>query len=117
MNQFEENKTNNFNTDVNSQEYKYEIAYKRVKRIRDFYIHLSVYIIINAIIILTNATNWNEDGTDFWSWQTFATAFFWGIGLLANALSVFGSNWFFGAKSEEQKINELIQKEQNEKWE
>ena len=117
MNQFEENKTNNFNTDVNSQEYMYEIAYKRVKRIRGFYIHLSVYIIINTIIILANATNWNEDETDFWSWQTFATAFFWGIGLLENAVSVFGSKWFFGVKWEEQKINELIQKEQNEKWE
>jgi hypothetical protein len=49
--------------------------------------------------------------------QTFSTAFFWGIGLLAHGLSVFGRYVFFGQNWEEKKIQELMDKDKNEKWE
>ena len=48
----------NTNTDENfndfSENQKYNLAYKRVKRIKGFYIHLTVYIVVNCIIIFAN---------------------------------------------------------------
>ena len=53
----------------------------------------------------------------FWSWNTFSTALFWGIGLMAHGLSVFSRNMFFGSQWEERKIREFMEKEKTEKWE
>ncbi len=92
-------------------ENRYEIAFKRVKRIKGFYVHLLVYVFVNAVIIFSNYYgNSNEDPFS-WSLQTFSTAFFWGIGLVAHGLSVFGRNLFFGQNWEEKKIQELMDKE------
>jgi hypothetical protein len=102
----------NFNPDT-----RYELAYKRVKRIKGFYIHALVYVLVNAFTIIS-AFNRSEKGDDFFSnWQTFSTAFFWGIGLLAHGLSVFGRDLFFGADWEEKKIKEFMDQDKNQKWE
>jgi hypothetical protein len=45
------------------------------------------------------------------------TALFWGIGLAAHGLSVFGNTIFFGQNWEEKKIQELMDKDKSEKWE
>lgn len=98
-------------------ENRYEMAYKRVKRIKGFYVHLMVYVFVNAVIICSNYYgNSNEDSFS-WSLQTFSTAFFWGIGLVAHGLSVFGRDIFFGPNWEEKKIQELMDKDKNQKWE
>ncbi len=102
----------NFNPDT-----RYELAYKRVKRIKGFYIHALVYVLVNAFTIIS-AFNRSEKGDEFFSsWQTFSTAFFWGIGLLAHGLSVFGRDLFFGADWEEKKIKEFMDQDKNQKWE
>jgi hypothetical protein len=102
----------NFNPDT-----RYELAYKRVKRIKGFYIHALVYVLVNAFIIIS-AFNRSETGSEFFfKWQTFSTAFFWGIGLLAHGLSVFGRDLFFGADWEEKKIKEFMDQDKNQKWE
>ncbi len=96
---------------------RYELALKQVKRIKGFYVHLIVYIFVNAIIISSNYYGNSNEDTISWSWQTFSTALFWGIGLLAHGLSVFGRNIFFGQNWEERKIQEFMEKEKSEKWE
>lgn len=93
----------------------YNIAYKRVKKIKGFYIHALVYILVNAFIIIISSTNRNS--SDLLNWETYSTALFWGIGLLAHGLSVFGRNMFFGQNWEEKKIRELMEKEKSQKWE
>lgn len=109
---FENFQDENFNPDT-----RYELAYKRVKRIKGFYIHALVYVLVNAFIIIS-AFNKSEIGSEFFfKWETFSTAFFWGIGLLAHGLSVFGRNLFFSADWEEKKIREFMDKEKNKKWE
>ena len=107
---FENFQDENFNPDV-----RYELAYKRVKRIKGFYVHALVYILVNAFIIVAN--NKLSDNPGFWGWETFSTAIFWGIGLVAHGLSVFGRNLFFGADWEEKKIKEFMEKDKSEKWE
>lgn len=96
---------------------RYELALKRVKRIKGFYVHALVYVLVNLFIIANSYRKSSFDSGDFFRWETFSTAFLWGIGLLIHGLSVFGRNLFFGQNWEEKKIKELIDKEKSEKWE
>ena len=88
-----------------------------MKRIKQFYKHLLIFILVNASIILGQYFGDENSENNFWRWQTFSTAFFWGIGLFAHGLSVFGKEMFFGDGWEERKIQELIEKDNIEKWE
>ncbi len=102
----------------------YNAAYRRVKKLKGFYSHVKVYIIVNIIIIISSITRDNFNGTtmDFHGlteWHTYSTAFFWGIGLLAHGLSVFGTNIFFGHDWEKKKIQKYMEREaaNKNKWE
>lgn len=101
----------------NEQQFQYEIAAKRVKRIKGFYIHLLVFTLINTFFIINNILDL-KDGESIFQFNIFATTLFWGIGLAAHCLSVFGPNIFFGQDWEEKKIKQFIEKEQQltQKW-
>jgi hypothetical protein len=49
--------------------------------------------------------------------HTYSTAFFWGIGLVAHGLSVFGRELFFGNNWEEKKIKQYIERDKNSRFE
>ena len=89
---------------------KYESALKKVKRIKGFYTHLLVYIVINIMIIIVNIQELDK-GESYFQLKIFSTLFFWGIGLVGQGLSVFGTDIFLGSNWEEQKIKELMDKE------
>ena len=95
----------------------YKKAYKEVKKIKDFYMHLLVYLAVNAFIIISDFNRSLIGGSEFWNWNTFSTALFWGIGLVAHGASVFGKNIFFGSNWEEKKIQEFMDKDKKQKWE
>lgn len=97
-------------------EIRYSEALKRVKKIKGFYTHLIVYLVINIMIVIVNIQNLN-DGESYFKLENFMTAFFWGIGLIAHALSTFVPGMIFGKNWEEKKINEMMEKENNNKWE
>ena len=100
---------------LNSEEAKYERAKKRVRAVSGFYKHLAAYVIIN--IFLLALKYFREGGAEFDEFQTYSTAFFWGIGLVFHALSVFSGYVFLGRDWEERKIRELMEKDKREKWE
>ena len=104
------------NINLTQDEIKYQQALKRVKKIKGFYTHLMVYVVINIGILIANYPH-NEHDEIFWRWQTFSTALFWGIGLAAHGLSVFLPSFMMGKDWEERKINELMEKERQNKWE
>ena len=104
----------NMNNTLTPDEIKYQQALKRVKRIKGFYMHLMVYIIINIGLLIVNNNNSTEN---FWRWQNFRTVLFWGIGLLAHGMSVFMPALLMGKDWEERKIKELMEKEKQNKWE
>lgn len=108
----DEYQSDNFNPDE-----RYNFAYKRVKRIKGFYVHAIVYVLVNLFIIASSYSKSSFDTGFFLRWETFSTALFWGIGLLAHGLSVFGRNLFFGQNWEEKKIQQFMEKEKREKWE
>lgn len=97
---------------------KLERARKKVESIKGFYKHLGVYILVNLFLI---AGKWFtlDPGESFFQFGTFATAFFWGIGVAFHALGVFGTGIFLGNDWEERKIKELMDREKNRgnKWE
>ena len=106
----------------------YKKAKKRVEDEKGFYNHLTVYIIINIIIICVNRfifTNTNsisvEQGfTDWLHWNLLATPVLWGIGLLIHGLRVFRKSFWlgkltkksvFGPEWEKRKIKELMEED------
>ncbi|HET8754039.1 MAG TPA: 2TM domain-containing protein [Salinimicrobium sp.] len=103
----------------NKEKQRYEEAKHRVKRIRGFYIHLSVYILVNLFLLIVDNRNTSVFGFNQIDFSDFSTAFFWGIGLFCHWLSVFGHNLMFGKKWEERKIQEYMEKEKQERtrWE
>ncbi|MBO3116148.1 2TM domain-containing protein [Winogradskyella sp. DF17] len=93
-------------------DYRREEAYMRARKKVDsligFYWHLAVYIIVNAFLILLIGLN-SDDG--FGGFGPYATAIFWGIGLLFHFLGVFGPDFIFGKDWEQRKIKEFMDKE------
>ncbi|AOW10942.1 2TM domain-containing protein [Flavobacterium gilvum] len=104
-----------------SSEERFIAAYKKVKKIKGFYTHLKIYIIVNVIIIATslNREIFSEgiQSSGLLEWHTYSTALFWGIGLVAHGLSVFGSDIIFSEDWEQKKIKEFMEKDKSQKWE
>ena len=88
----------------------YDKAYKRVKEIQGFYSHALVYVVINIILLVLRYTNLDAKESIF-ELHNFSTALFWGIGILAHGLSVFIPNMILSSQWREKKIQELMQKE------
>ena len=100
------------------QKQKYERAKKRVKAISGFYKHFMVYILVNLFLVSLKYFSL-DPGEKFLTFGTFSTAFFWGIGLAAHGLSVFGSDLLFGQDWEKRKIQKYMEKDaaNKNKWE
>ena len=98
------------------EEVQYQEALIRVKKIKGFYTHLVIYLVVNIMILIINYQDLDA-GESFFQWRSFTTAFFWGIGLLSHALSTFMPNWIFGKNWENRKIKEFMENEKSEKWE
>ena len=95
---------------------RYADAQKRIRRLKGFYSHLMAYLTVNILIVFLNINNL-EPGESYFKFENFFTAFFWGIGLFAHGVSVFGHHLIFGKKWEERKIKEFMGKEKQDKWE
>ncbi len=88
---------------------------ERVDKLRGFYNHLIVYVIVNSVISIYKVLN------SVWNGETYAEAIFdlntvivwlfWGIGLALHAFSVFGLPMILGKDWEERKIEELMNKD------
>lgn len=100
----------------NHDEIIYQEAVKRVKKIKSFYTHAAVYVVINIMLLIVKFQKMNADES-FFEFENFSTIIFWGIGLAAHGLSVFLPSLIFGKDWEERKLNEFMEKDKNQKWE
>ena len=66
------------------EEWKYLEARRRVRRIKKFYSHFTMWLVFSVIFIFLNLTN---GGPEFWA---IFPIMGWGIGVLFHAISVFG---------------------------
>jgi hypothetical protein len=82
---------------------RYERARARVQQIKRFYIHLTVYILVNAGLLLLSLLS----GRSWSVWPLLG----WGIGLVAHAINVFGTGQWFGRDWEEQQIRRVMERD------
>jgi fatty acid desaturase len=81
---------------------KFEQAKRRVAAIKGFYIHLAVFALVLAGLLVIDAAT----GRDWWvHW----VALGWGIGVIAHALAVFGRAPGAVADWERRKVKQLMQ--------
>lgn len=78
-----------------------ERAIRRVAALKGFYIHLALYLAVNAGLLLVDALT----GPRWWVQWIFLG---WGIGVAAHALAVFGHASKVVADWEDRKIKQLM---------
>ena len=100
----------------NLENQKYIRAQKRVKAIKGFYVHLFVYLGVNAFLILARVISGEGVGL-LLDWSSYGTMFFWGIGLAFHAFGVFGMDFVLGKNWEDRKIKELMDRDKKQYWE
>ena len=93
----------------------YKRAERRLKELKGFYWHLFWYLVVNAVIIVSSVVV-NAEYFNLWSFNTFSTAIFWGIGLGVHALGVFGKNLVFSKNWEDRQIQKFMDKDKK-RWE
>ncbi len=75
---------------------------ERVKELKDFYVHLGVYVLVNVFLIIINLLT-----SPGFFWAIFPLLG-WGIGLGAHAVGLFGLFGIGGKAWEERKVRELM---------
>lgn len=83
---------------------KYIRAKKRVEQLKGFYIHVTVYVLVNIMLFVINLSSSAGD------WWFFYPLGGWGIGVLIHGISVFATG-NFGADWEERKIKEYMERD------
>lgn len=93
-------------------------ARRRVEELKGFYIHATVYVLVNIAIIAVSVTARMSHGDSFteafFNIGSFFTAIFWGIGLAFHASKAFRYNPFFGKDWEQRKIRQFMEEDQKE---
>lgn len=93
----------------------YEKAKKRVKDIKGFYTHATVYFLVNLFLLLAQLGLFSGNfRLGMPEWGYFTTPFFWGIGLFFHGLHVFKDNISLFKDWEQRKIREYMEKEEQE---
>jgi hypothetical protein len=91
---------------------RYYQAQKRVKEIKDFYSHLTVYLLCNPIVIAVNLLT-SPGYLYFWY-----SLLGWGFAIVMHGLAAFRVSPIFNKEWEERKIKEILEKEnKTQTWE
>ena len=93
-------------------------AEKKVKDLKGFYLHFSLYILANIIIVAMNVMIRIYEGESLYdalvNFGTFIMPFFWGIGLLFHAVKVFNFIPFLSKDWESRQINKYMEEDKRE---
>lgn len=103
-----------------TEEERYILAKRQVKKIKGFYAHLFWYVVVNLFISGMVIYGIMSDGkVSFFkavaNFGTYSTWLFWGIGLFFHWLGVFGYPHMLTKNWEERKIKELMEQEEERK--
>ncbi|MGG4264363.1 2TM domain-containing protein [Peribacillus simplex] len=82
-------------------------AKKRVENLKAFYIHLTVYVLVNVMFFVINLLS------DPGYWWFFYPLGGWGIGVLVHGITTF-AHGSFGSEWEERKIKEYMEKDKKD---
>ena len=85
-----------------------ERARKRVKELRDFYVHAAIYVVVNVGLVLLDLAQ--GDGLQWAYWVIIG----WGIGLAAHGVSVFIFEGRGASRWEARKLAEFTKQEERD---
>jgi len=96
--------------DAEDSNLKYIKAKNKVEKLKSFYNHLVIYVIVNLVItgfkVSNHLESWDSFINDLLSIDVLSVWVIWGLVLLIHFISlIFGQGW------EERKIEELMKKE------
>lgn len=80
---------------------RYEEARKRVAELRGFYIHLTLYFVVNTGLFLLDLF---QGGGWWFMWPALG----WGIGLIAHAIAYFFESGTWARRWEERKVDQFV---------
>jgi hypothetical protein len=87
-----------------TEEERYKEARKKVRRLRNFYSHVAMYL---AVATFLTFVNWFSNPGHWWvKWVWIG----WGIGVFFNGLGLYKRNIIFSDAWEERKIKEEMEK-------
>lgn len=84
-------------------------AWRRVKAVKGFYIHLSAYVAVNAYLVFSQWASGSLELSALW------VPVGWGVGIAAHALGVFGTPFRFVNRWEQRKVDELVEREKHKR--
>lgn len=87
------------------EETRYRQIQERVEALKGFYVHLTVYAIVNLGLFLINLV------TDGGNWWFFWPLLGWGVALAIHGAVIFGAEAPWGKRWEERKIQQLMEHE------
>ena len=93
------------------EELKYQEAQRKVKKIKSFYTHLIVFILVNSYVVIKKLQHIDENDTIL---DAFKLPLFWGIGLVFHGMKTFDLLPFLGKDWEDRKVKEMMDKEKNQ---
>lgn len=100
--------TNNI---MEQNKYKYEQAREQVKKLKGYYVHLAIFVVINSFILANIYIRSLYGNEQFWQWSTFFTLIAWGIGLGFHTFGVFGKRFLFSKDWEERKLKQFMEED------
>lgn len=96
-----------------TEEYKYKNVKSKVDNLRAFYIHITVYVIVNTCIsvakIIHNLANNESLREAIFDFATIAIWMFWGVAIAFHAFSVFGIDYILGKNWEVKRIKKYME--------
>lgn len=98
---------------ISKDDIRYKEAERQVKRIKQFYVSLFIYITVNIFILALNYRDL-KPGETFWHLKYFSLPLFWGIAVAIQGLRAFIQNFMLGTHWEEKKIREFMEREKQE---
>ncbi len=102
----------------NLEDSKHKRARKKVEVLKGFYIHLSIYLLVNGFFtvnkVMRNYYNGESISDAFLDIGTFATWALWGLGLAFHALKAFDYHPFLSKDWERRQIARYMEEEKNE---
>ncbi len=83
---------------------------RRVKRLAEFYRHLTMYVIIMSVIWIGSLVLMKKAPAAWWQWWQIWPTVGWGLSVLVHGLSVLPRYGFFSLDWEQKKVRELLDK-------
>ena len=96
----------------NERDQKYKRAKRRVKKLRNYYIHLGIFITVIISTSIIKVVYGVKEEVIYGDFDTFTIWIWWGLGIVFHTFKVFGPIQLFLSKDwEDQKIKEYMNKE------